>query len=54
MTRALAGWRGGSPFPHTAAGPEMLKSNGKGFEIPGVLWRRDDHEEEQNNDRTLS
>src|SRR5438105_2831735 len=41
MTHALAGWRGRPRFPHTAAGPEMLRSNGKGFEIPGGLWRRE-------------
>ena len=29
--------------PLAAAGSEMLRSNGKAFELPGVLWRRDPH-----------
>ena len=41
MTRAIAAWRERPPRPSAVAGPEMLRSNGKGFEIPGVLWRRD-------------
>src|SRR5262249_33301128 len=35
--------RGRSPSPLAAAGSEMLRSNGKAFEVPGVLWRRAPH-----------
>jgi len=41
MTRAIAAWRERPPRLSAVAGPEMLRSNGKAFEIPGVLWRRD-------------
>src|ERR1700751_2284853 len=43
MPRVPRGPRGRLPYLLAAAGSDMLRSNGKGFGMPGVLWRRSPH-----------